>query len=469
MVTELPTNVTTKADGSVDDSSLHVIYVKKPQVPVDNPTQDDLKNTDIYKQVTRTINYQQPGKDRMTVTQSVIFGRTKSQNADGTYTYGDWKFLTTSDGKKTVAWAQYEIPQVDKYVSVIGKDDYTTAVKAQEVTANTQDSTVNVSYVPASNVEKPTDSNKNDPNFWKKVTRTINYELSDGNTPSPVAAPTVQTVWFKRSKVTTIDANGKLTNKFTEWTADGDASWPGFTIPQVVDYHHTEINGQRVVQIAPEVVTAQTLDKTLTVTYVSDGTDPYNQQVVPGLRGNWASIDNIYMTDTGIHVTGWNANSDSYNRNYHFLIILDYGPNPVTGQYHEVGRKLVAGGVNRPDVFKVHPVWNAATSCFDDTITLDTNAIKAGDKLRILSRWTSDPAGNNDPTDLVSSYYTMDYGTNAGHLDSFNVSGNTLEATGWNATNQVVGRPYHYVILYDATTNHEMLVKKLRTGFHVVT
>ncbi|HJA47450.1 MAG TPA: KxYKxGKxW signal peptide domain-containing protein [Candidatus Limosilactobacillus excrementigallinarum] len=460
-VSSLPTNVTL-VNGQPDTTPLNVIFVKNAINPNQNPSDDDLKNQDMYKKVTRTINYVTPGAaDKTTVKQEVVFGRTKTQQANGQYVYGDWKAL--GDGKST--WTKYDIPAVKGYVSKItvdGKDHFITSVDAQDVTVDTKDATVNVSYVPASSTEEPTDKNKDDQNFWRKVTRTINYKLTVGT-----KEPTVQTVWFKRSKITTVDATGKATTKYTDWAADGNPTWDQFTIPQL-SYYHTEIDGQRGVQFNAKTVSADTPSETHTVTYVSDGTDPYNQQVVPGLKGNWASIDNIYMTDTGIHVTGWNANSDSYNRNYHFLIILDYGPNPVNGQYVEVGRKLITGGVNRPDVFKVHPVWNAATSGFDDTVVLNTNQIKTGDKLRILSRWTNDINGNNDAADLVSSYYTMDYNTNVGSWDSANIvnDGTQLEVSGWHATNASVGRSNHFVILYDATTNSEVNRQLVKDGIN---
>lgn len=450
--TTIPVNVELSG-GQPNINPVSVIFAAS-QTPDKTPTINK-SNADMYKQVKRTINV--AGQD--SVVQIVTFGRTRTQMADGTtYVYGNWSYLGDGDA----AWSQYNIPEKDGYVSKNSStNQFVTAVKAQKVSVNDDDQTVNIVYVPTQNQEKADASKKNDQkDQWHAVTRTINYKLEVGT-----KKPEIQTVWFKRDKITTLDKTGKATTSYTDWAADGDSSWPEFTIPQI-SYYHTEINGVRGNQFAAKTVSANTPDENYTVTYISDGTDPYNQRVVPGLKGNWASIDGIYMTDTGIHVTGWNANSDSYNRNYHYLIILDYGQNPVIGQFHEVGRKLVTGGVSRPDVFNVHPVWNAATSGFDDTVDLDLSQIKAGDKLRILSRWTSDPNGNADPADLVSSYYTMDYNTNVGNLDGMNIvnKGKQLGVSGWNATNQVVGRKYHYIILRDATTNQEIGRKLVTEG-----
>ncbi|MGM9892221.1 KxYKxGKxW signal peptide domain-containing protein [Limosilactobacillus sp.] len=457
---ELPTDVTLTNNGQPDTSALKVIFVQDALSPKQNPTDAEINShSDMYRTITRTINITDPTSGKLTkVEQKVIYGRTKTQQTNGNFTYGDWESVHESNPSPL---KPYEI-QKDGYVAKTGEDNYVTAVPSltNEEIAAAQNSdngntnlTVNVTYVKAQSTITPDPTKKDQQtDLWKKVTRTINYQLAVGE-----KEPTVQEVWFKRSNTAVIDNSGKVTNHYTNWEPDGDASWPYFQIDQL-PYYHTLVDGQRQVSLPFTPVTDTTADQTYTVTYVSDGTDPYNQQVVPGLRGNWASIDAIHMTDTGIHVTGWNANSDSYNRNYHFLIILDYGQNPVVGQFHEVGRKLVAGGVNRPDVFKVHPVWNAATSGFDDTVNLDLSKIKAGDKLRILSRWTADPNGNNDPADLVSSYYTMDYGTNVANLDGMAVTsdGQQLEVDGWNATNQVVGRKYHYIILLDSTTGREI-------------
>ena len=454
-VTVIPTDIKV-VNGQPDITPIKVVFVKDMIKPSDNPTVDDLKNTDIYQVKTRTINITNTDGSITSKSQRVIFSRTKTQQPNGEYQYGDWK-------PAKAKWDAYKIPPVKGYVSKTvkdGRDDYLTAINAQDVNIDTANVTVNVTYVKAANTIKADTVKKDQPDYWKKVTRTVNYQLPAGTMP-----PLVQTVWFKRDNNAILKADGTTENHFTDWAADGEDTWDAYQFKQV-GYYHTMINGQRVVDMPAVTVTPDTKDVTYTVTYVSDGTDPYNQQVKEGVHGNWASIDNIYMTDTGIHVTGWNANSDSYNRNYHFLIILDYGPNPVTGQFHEVGRKLVAGGINRPDVFRVHPVWNAATSGFDDTIDLDLSQIKAGDKLRILSRWTADPNGNYNPADLVSSYYTMDYATNVANLDGMAVTkdGQQLEVAGWNATNQVVGRKYHYIILRDATTGQEIGRQLVKDG-----
>lgn len=472
VITELLRKVDTTNDGQVDTSAINIVFLNNTlEYKKANITDDDLKNTDMYRKITRTINITQPdGKTTKSIVQNIYYGRDGKINADGKYDYsGDWNLIDADE---------VDIPSETNYIASYKDKDQTHYVTKNITTQgiNKTDSNpstlpaIDITYVPVSSETKPESVKEGDKDyndFWRTITRTITYQFADG---TQVGKPFTQKVKFNRTRTIVLKDNGqKQETTFSEWTAVNNSVWDAVTFEQR-QYYHTELSGagingrERAAQLSAEAVNANTKDENYVVTYVSDGTDPYNLRVVAGLNGNWASIDNIYMTDTGIHVTGWNANSDSYNRNYHYLIILDYGQNPVVGQFHEVGRKLVTGGVSRPDVFAVHPVWNAATSGFDDTVDLDLSQIKSGDKLRILSRWTSDPNGNNDVADLVSSYYTMDYNTNVGNLDSMAVDGNQLHVSGWNATNQRVGRDHHFIILFDATTGREISRQEVKNG-----
>ena len=41
-------------------------------------------------------------------------------------------------------------------------------------------------------------------------------------------------------------------------------------------------------------------------------------------------------------------------------------------------------------------------------------------------------------------------------MDSFVVKGNQLHVTGWHAADQSIAKPYHFIIIYDATTHREV-------------
>ena len=146
--------------------------------------------------------------------------------------------------------------------------------------------------------------------------------------------------------------------------------------------------------------------------YTNEITDPINQGLDQNQHGNWAWIDSLNVDHDSIHVVGWNATDQSYLHNYHYIFVLDYGQNPARNSWDspftEVGRVLVQQPVDRPDVKNIYKVWNAGRSGFDVHVPLTVNNIHSGDKLAIMSRWTSDPYGNTDTIDKYGSFYTID-------------------------------------------------------------
>ncbi len=50
---------------------------------------------------------------------------------------------------------------------------------------------------------------------------------------------------------------------------------------------------------------------------------------------------------------------------------------------------------------------------------------------------------------------------NQAYLDGLSSNGNTLTVTGWHATNQAAGRPYHYIIAWDRNLGHEIARQKV--------
>ncbi|KRM25475.1 KxYKxGKxW signal peptide domain-containing protein [Limosilactobacillus panis] len=194
-----------------------------------------------------------------------------------------------------------------------------------------------------------------------------------------------------------------------------------------------------------------------------DQGDQSNKNVDLSIKGNFGSLDVTNITNNQLHVVGWNATNDSKGKPYHYIFVLDKDNN---GQ--EVGRYQVDTATSdRQDVVKVDNVWNAAKSGFDVPITLNLNKIKVGDRLQVMSRWTIDPAGNvPDANSAVNFYfpnlYTIEPSTNQAWLDSFGTWGNNqLKVSGWNATSQSLNFPYHWLILFDATTHKEISRQKV--------
>lgn len=186
-----------------------------------------------------------------------------------------------------------------------------------------------------------------------------------------------------------------------------------------------------------------------------DQGDQSNKNADLSIKGNFGSLDVTNIANNQLHVVGWNATNDSKGKPYHYIIVLHNG--------QEVGRYQVdTAQSSRSDVAKAHNVWDATKSGFDINITLDMSKIKVGNLLQVISRWTADPDGNyTDKKPAVDFYFPNLYeikpSANQAYLDSFETYGNNqLKVSGWNATSQSLNYPYHWLILFDATTHKEV-------------
>lgn len=159
-------------------------------------------------------------------------------------------------------------------------------------------------------------------------------------------------------------------------------------------------------------------------------------------NGNYGWLDQINLNSDGqLTVSGWHATNQSQGRPYHFIIALDQNN-------HELGRVNVSNeAVSRPDVERVHNVEGALNSGFNTTLNIGSR-LDGVTAIKVLSRYTTDPAGNDNYVDYW--YNDKRLRVNAGNygwFDGWRVVGNQLELTGWQATNQAADRPYHYVIV----------------------
>lgn len=458
--------------------------------------------------VSRKINYvtqDENGKQTSSssVPQSVSFTRTQTVDKDGKVTkQGEWAAAPANKDTKLEVPA-IQVPAQKGYVSQVdGKytdeiaalalstDDLEKALKSGKIS----EKDVTVTYIPSTKQQtitpaddkdktkvydnsKKADDPANQEAVWKAVTRKINVVNIQGDAPTVIN----QTVWYNRTVTikTMIDASGKETSEYdpSAWKlADGQqAVWEEYDIPQIPSFTSV-VGNQQIVTIPKQSVDINTADTTINVTYYNDADDPVNSDVNLGLQGNWGYIDvqpRVDGSNGTIYVKGWNATNESRKRNYHYIFVLDYGPNANPWgdtrnmPFHEVGRVLVQNEQYRPDVKKVHNVWNAGRSGFEVNVPINMAGINPGDHLAIMMRWTSDPDGNpsevannvsvKGSADLYSNLFTIDYGTNVGSLDSLQVANNKLHVSGWHASNAALGnRSHHFLILWDNNLGHEV-------------
>lgn len=173
-----------------------------------------------------------------------------------------------------------------------------------------------------------------------------------------------------------------------------------------------------------------------------------------------ACLDSFKINDHKLVANGWFANDRSRGASHRYVILFDQSKG------RELSRQEVTA-TSRADVAKVYPnLYNAAQSGFTASFNIDQSrqlaqALQDGDQLQIIAR-DSDAA--NGEGDYVQNWFNaQSFNFNNAHLDSFqlNRGQGTIDATGWHATNQAAGRPYHFDILLD-TDNHNDELARVR-------
>ena len=77
-----------------------------------------------------------------------------------------------------------------------------------------------------------------------------------------------------------------------------------------------------------------------------------------------------------------------------------------------------------------------------------------GDQIQIISRYSDSLNDNGSYVDYWFAPQT--FNVNAANLENFQIDGDQLHIAGWHAADQSVGKPYHYIILFDTTTGNEV-------------
>ena len=179
---------------------------------------------------------------------------------------------------------------------------------------------------------------------------------------------------------------------------------------------------------------------------INGGKDLYYSPVA--LTANAGNLDNMSLdAQTGtISISGWHAADTSLNKGYHFVIIYD------ASKQTELGRYLVESST-RNDVANVYSgLYNAAQSGF--SLNLKFDPALAGDQIQVISRYSDSQSGEGNYVDYWFAPKT--FTANQAFLDNMTISGDQVHVAGWHAADQSVGKPYHFIILYDATTGKEI-------------
>ena len=181
---------------------------------------------------------------------------------------------------------------------------------------------------------------------------------------------------------------------------------------------------------------------------------PYDSTTISNnVNANYGYLDSYKLTENNqgqaqLIASGWHATGASNSDRYRYMIVFDN----TLG--HEIARQKLVPQV-RSDVQRAYSnVDNSLYSGFNVTIDIPNSCINHS--LRLVSRYSNDPNhGEGARVDYWFNSLALNE-DNQAYLDKLSANGDTLTVTGWHATNQAAGRPYHYIIAWDRNLGHEI-------------
>ncbi|MCR1894970.1 Rib/alpha-like domain-containing protein [Lactobacillus rodentium] len=219
------TNVAANNNVTPETKSSTIKVTYSNEADVINPTDPtDPSQKDLFTTVTRTIEVTNPETGKTTsIPQSVTFARTKTVNkkTGEVMGYGEYKVWngTKQTDKTTGSFAEYDIPQIKDYTSLVDDKAATEVAANNNVTPETKPSTVKVSYT-AKGKTPDTDTTKAN---GGNITVDKGHKLNDGDAEDAITnhtklpegtkytwedAPDTDTVGDKNGIVTVTYPNG---------------------------------------------------------------------------------------------------------------------------------------------------------------------------------------------------------------------------------------------------------------------
>lgn len=172
---------------------------------------------------------------------------------------------------------------------------------------------------------------------------------------------------------------------------------------------------------------------------------------------NNAYLDQAKVINNHFTVAGWHATNQAAGRQYHTIILFD------ASQNRELTRISVTPA-ERADVARAFPqTFNAGESGFN--VSFDLLPEMATDNIQIISRWSKSQDANTDYVDywFAPQRLLMDQ-SNRAALDGVSSYNGKLVVAGWHATNQALGKQYHYIIIINPATGKEIARQLVNSG-----
>lgn len=166
------------------------------------------------------------------------------------------------------------------------------------------------------------------------------------------------------------------------------------------------------------------------------------------------TLDEYSVDQSSLKLRGWSIAPDAAEKPISYLFAMDASTN----------RELTRWKINRTersDVQRVYPqITGSLNSGFDERFQIPDSL--RGHQIRIMARYTSDPAGDNNASDFTfEQVITIPQIESVGSLDEYHVDQNTLKLRGWSAASDTAGKSTSYLLVLDAATNKEIIRWKI--------
>lgn len=208
----------------------------------------------------------------------------------------------------------------------------------------------------------------------------------------------------------------------------------------------------------------------VTTTHVDDSAVKVNNAVGPDTttknndaQANQGNLDHYQVTtdqktgETTLSMTGWQVSGQSNTERYRYAILYD------NTAHREVARQAVVPQTRTDVQESYRNVDNSLQAGFNVDFKLPTNL--TGHSVSLIARYSTNAInGEGKNTDYWFAPIIIDR-ENRASLDNLSSDQEgDLHVSGWHATNQAVGKKYHYIIAYDQTLGREITRKEVQKG-----
>ncbi|MCC4492077.1 BspA family leucine-rich repeat surface protein [Limosilactobacillus reuteri] len=363
----------------------------------------------------------------------------------------------------------YETPKIISD----GDDDYSIANATYVVNTESQSKTGLINYVDQDGKVVKTDqvSGKVGDKVNVKLSLPDGYELAnkDEQVPSTITVGDdgIKTIninikkipVIKTGTINYIDPDGKVVKTDQVSGKVGDKVDVKISLPDGYELANKDEHIPSVITVTENGIGTINVNVKKINTTLANNEVPYDSTTISNnVNANYGYLDSYKLTENNqgqaqLIASGWHATGTSNSDRYRYMIVFDN----TLG--HEIARQKLVPQV-RSDVQRAYSnVDNSLYSGFNVTIDIPNSCINHS--LRLVSRYSNDPNhGEGARVDYWFNSLALNEGNQA-YLDGLSSNGNTLTVTGWHATNQAAGRPYHYIIAWDQNLGHEIARQKV--------